>query len=99
MRYIRRNELVSRSIGGELFVVPTAGKLADLQQVFSMNASGVRMWDVLERPADAGDLAAALVEAFDVTPERARADAEAFLHTLVERGLVQEVGEHAVSGD
>lgn len=55
-------------------------------EMFALNESGRCIWYALGRGEAAAS--AALVEAFDVTPERARADVRALLDELVEAGLV-----------
>jgi Coenzyme PQQ synthesis protein D (PqqD) len=54
-----------------------------------LNESGSVLWDALEQPTSVGDLAARLAERYDLDPGRATTDAERFVASLAERGMVR----------
>lgn len=76
-------EVLSREIDGEAV-------LLDLRtgRYYGLNATGARMWALLKEGLDAAAAASTIVEEFDVDPSRAEADVEAFIASLVDRGLV-----------
>lgn len=62
-------------------------------EMFALNESGRCVWHALDQGLDAA--AAALVDAFDVPPERAHADVRALVAELVAAGLVSANGTGA----
>ncbi len=58
------------------------------KEYFSLNETGVLIWEQLEEKADLERIAAALAEAYAIEEAEARASARRFLSTLEERGLV-----------
>jgi hypothetical protein len=78
-------------VAGEVFLVPIRGHLAELNDLFVLNAVGSWVWERLdgEHPTDV--LVAEMVSEFDVTDEQARADVDGFLVELREAGLVDEM--------
>lgn len=77
-------EVLSREIDGEAV-------LLDLRsgRYFGLNATGARMWALLKDGMEIDAAAAAIVEEFDVDLDRAHADVQAFVDSLVERGLAK----------
>jgi len=77
-------EVLSRDIDGEAV-------LLDLRsgRYFGLNATGARMWALLKDGLELEAAAAGIVDEFDVDVERARADVQAFVDSLVERGLAK----------
>jgi hypothetical protein len=84
-------DVVQRNIGGEVFLVPVRGHLADLQDLFVLNEVGSWLWERFVSGAIAEDLTQAVVAEFEVTEEQARADVRIFLAHLLEAGLIEEV--------
>jgi len=58
-----------------------------------LNAAAACVWDALEAPADAGQVAGRLAQRFGLATDRAAADAKAALEGFVERGLVMRTTE------
>jgi hypothetical protein len=71
-------------IGEEAVVMNLAGA-----RVLGRNRTGALVWSLLEERNEQG-LAEAVAERFAVDTESARADVQAFLDLLRERGLVVE---------
>ena len=79
----RRSErFVSRSIGGETFVVPVRAGVADLEAIFTMNEIGTAIWTRIDGQKSVDELARALAAEFDVTEAEAAADVAAFVEML-----------------
>ena len=57
-----------------------------------LNRSGGVLWDALEQPTGLAALAERLQAEFGVDAERARADVNAFIRQLDERGLIERRG-------
>lgn len=83
---LRAAELTSVQSGDELVAL-------DLRRsrYLSTNASGRRLWSLLERGATADELAATLRDAYGLTAEDASRDASAYLAELDAAGLLETV--------
>jgi hypothetical protein len=84
--------VVMREITGQTFLVPIRGTLAELQDLFVVNEVGQWVWGQLDGSRGADDLVADACLEFDVTPETARADIEAFLQDVLDAGLAEDTG-------
>jgi len=84
MKPLRSRDVASRRIGGKVFIVaPGEGRLTMLSEVAG------RIWDLSDGTRTAAEIAAELTREFEVAPETAAADTEAFLGVLAQKGLVQ----------
>lgn len=59
-------------------------------QILSLNETGAFLWNILKEGAEPDELAAPLVEEYEVDEATARKDVEIFLSRLREKGLVEE---------
>lgn len=75
--------LVSDRFGEETVVLDP-----EQDRYVRLNRSGTLLWDALDQPASCGELARRLAQATGVSPERARADAAAFLRLVAGKGLL-----------
>jgi Coenzyme PQQ synthesis protein D (PqqD) len=85
----KRGEIVSREIAGETILVPIKGKLADMQQIFSLNSVAAYVWDHLDGQKDSEKLLAELMDHFDVGREEAERDIHEFVEELLKAGLIE----------
>ena len=71
----------------------TGAALLDLRTstYFSLNSVGSVLWDALQTPSSADSLATLVADHFEITPEKCRADVEAYLNELHSRQLVTRV--------
>jgi len=83
-------DIISRRIAGELFLVPVRGKLADMQQIFTLNPVAEFIWKELETRKSLNDIRSRIVEEFTVTEEEAQADLQDFIAELLNAGLIKE---------
>ncbi len=86
MKYRLRDEAAYREVGETVFVVTADRALHKMA-----NPTALAIFRTLESgPASVDELASTLTRRFDVDNATARADAQAFITTLVERKLVAE---------
>jgi len=78
-----------RDIAGQTFLVPIRGSLAELQDLFVVNEVGQWVWKRLDGEHSVDDLASEACREFDVTPDAAHADVEAFLGEVLAAGLAE----------
>jgi hypothetical protein len=72
-----------RVIEGEAVILSMDSKV-----LRGLNAVGSRIWELIDGRRDVEQIVDVVVGEFSVAPERARADVEAFLRVLADRGLV-----------
>ncbi|MBP7009871.1 MAG: PqqD family protein [Kiritimatiellae bacterium] len=89
MKYRQAPHVVARRLGQELLLVPVKGNLADMRQVFTLNATGEAIWQSLALPVTLDQVVERLCAAFHVPESTARLDAAECLADLSARGLVE----------
>lgn len=87
--FIRNQDIVSRRIAGELFLVPVKGKLADMERIFTLTTVAEYIWDRLDGQRSLDDIRNDVVARFDVKEEQADSDIREFIAELVEAGLIR----------
>ena len=88
--YVRKDEIVSRNIAGETILVPIQGKLADMQNIFTLNKIGAFIWERLDGKNPLSDILDSLIDHFDVSGQEAENDILEFIGQVVETGLAVE---------
>ncbi|HPS11524.1 MAG TPA: PqqD family protein [Paludibacteraceae bacterium] len=73
---------VTRTVGDELVIVPLSGNVAQMNRLFTLNETGKFIWDNSEKCTDIKSLVVLLTENFDVQPDAALTDVEAFLEKM-----------------
>ena len=72
-----------------MVLVPINENTADMECIFSLNESGVRVWELIDGARRVEDLCGTLVKEFDVNSEKARADILGLLGRLEKIGAIQ----------
>jgi hypothetical protein len=91
-RVFRRGEqIVCRKVAGETLLVPVRGKLANMQQIFSLDPVAEYIWQELDGEKDLEDIQRGLLDTFDVKKEQAERDILEFIDELMEAGLIVTV--------
>jgi hypothetical protein len=85
-RVRRPDEVLVRPLGRESVLLNL-----DTESYFGLDEVGTRMLDALTSSAAIEEAFVALLEEFDVAPEKLRADLEAFVVRLEGAGLIQVV--------
>jgi hypothetical protein len=75
---------VSADLNGEAVILNLQSGI-----YFGLNPVGKRIWELLQTPIAVGEIYQALLEEYDVEPERCQTDLLALLQDLVNRGLVE----------
>lgn len=81
--------LVMRVVAGEAVVIGV-GAQAQLGAMIRLNRTGQAVWDGLARGLSDDEIAAQLVEAFDIDAAQARADVAAFVRQATAEGLLAQ---------
>jgi hypothetical protein len=88
--FIRNRDVVSRKIAGELFLVPVKGKMADMENIFTLTAVAEYIWDRLDGQKSLNEILNNVVDRFDVEHEQAESDIREFIMELIGAGLITE---------
>jgi hypothetical protein len=88
--FIRNSDVISRKIAGELFLVPVKGKMADMDNIFTLTAVAEYIWDRLDGRKSLNEILNDVVDRFDVEHEQAESDIREFIMELMESGLITE---------
>ena len=83
-RYQKNPDMVSRLIGDEFILVPIRRNVADLESVFTLGGTGVRVWELIDGQLTGHELCDRIAEEFEVEPEQVEADVLEFLRELQE---------------
>jgi hypothetical protein len=83
MKYAQNKEVAWRMVDGEAVLVHPG-----LSEVKVLNEVGSRIWEICEDGSSLEEIVGVICDEFDAATEEARADAEAFLREMVEKGLV-----------
>jgi hypothetical protein len=85
-RFRATDRMAAKEVGGELV-------LLDLEEgsFFVARGIGPRVWDLVAGGASVEEVVGAVADRYGKAPEEVRADVEAFVSELVERGFLVEV--------
>lgn len=86
--FTTRDQVVSREIAGEMFLVPIRGAIADMQRIFALNPVGAHIWRQMDGTRTLGEIRDGIAARFDVTDGTAAADLAGFVGKLLDAGLI-----------
>jgi len=87
--YKKNQDIVTRKITGELFIVPVRGKLADMQRIFTLNPVAEYIWNSLDGETSIEDIRKGVLSAYEVQEEQADADIRDFIAELLDADLIR----------
>ena len=83
-----KEDFVLRKVCGVNVVLPSGLKVKDFGGALNLNDTAALIFEQLQAGKTAEEAAAALVAAYDVTPEKALADVQKTIDLLREAGVV-----------
>lgn len=83
-------QFVQREIGGKTVAISVSTAPGSYQGMVSLNATGKLIWDMISEGLGREEIYSALEKQFEISPEMAKRDADAFIDKLVEAGVVGE---------
>jgi uncharacterized lipoprotein YajG len=90
MPYKQSPSIVTRNIAGETLLVPVTGDMADMRVLYTLNETGLTVWNAVKDCATEEEIAEAVLRDFNVDESTARADIGELLQELLKRKLIQE---------
>ena len=79
---IIKKELIKRDIAGDTILVPVGKTVYDSNGLFVLNELGTFIWEILPQAQSEADIVDAVLEAYEVSAEEAKADVIEFLDKL-----------------
>ncbi len=80
----KKSHFATRLVGEELILVPLTDRIADMNELFTLNEVGSFIWDNIDGKNNEEDIANAIVDNFEVDIDIARKDVAAFIQKLSE---------------
>ena len=84
----RKDDLLLENVGGQDLLIPLGSRVLDLNGMVVLNSTGSYIWELLAEERSLEELVAAVVEEFEVGPDRAGVDVRAFIDDLAQRGWI-----------
>lgn len=82
------SNFVLRSIADNWIALPVGEAVVDFRGMLTLNESGVILWRKLEGGATREELIDTLLAEYDVTPDVAEGDVDAFIKRLTDAGCI-----------
>lgn len=77
-----KSRFVTRVVGNELLLVPLTGSIAQMNEMFTLNATARFIWEQTSEQTTLNDLVIGLTEHFDIDETSAASDVIAFVEKL-----------------
>ena len=84
-----KQEFVLRDIAGENILIPVTAIDNKFDGIISLNETGVSIWKALEAGKNEDQIVASLLEEYEVSEEKARADMQGILNQLRVLGILE----------
>lgn len=89
--YRRDESIVSRRIEDEVILVPIRQDVADLESIYTLNEVGAYIWEQMDGLRTIADIAALIVDEFEVSEHEAKRDLTEFTQQLSAIGAIIRV--------
>ena len=89
--FVKENKFVTRKIAGETIIVPVRAHVGELDSVYTLNELGTLIWDLLQDGKKKREIAQAICETYEVSPDQAEVDVREFVESLAEEGLAPKM--------
>lgn len=89
-RLIKEPNMVFRKIADEVILVPIRQNVGDLENIYTLNEVGARVWELLDGQRKVKEVKEILVDEFEVSPQEAEKDLMEYLQQLEKIEAVTE---------
>lgn len=91
MIFARSNDVVSREIDGSLIIVPLTAGVGDMEDdLFSMNETGTRIWNMLDGTKTIKEVMVTLAGEYEAGPDEIEQDVVGIVGELLKRRMLVE---------
>jgi hypothetical protein len=94
MVYAKNPNVVTRKVAGEMVLVPISQGVNDLNEIYTMDKVGARIWELLDGMVTVEHIRNTITTQYKVTPAQAEADILEFLAELEKVSAV-----YAITGE
>jgi Coenzyme PQQ synthesis protein D (PqqD) len=91
----KKGDFVTRSIAGEVVVVPVRGQVGDLDAIYNFNETGAFIWEQIDGRKSVTEVVEALRGEFEVAVEQAEKETSEFIAALEAAGMIEPSGPKA----
>jgi len=84
-------DVISRMIAGEMILVPIRRSAAELGSIYTLNATGARIWSLMNGENTLGKIRNIVVDEYEIDPAQAWSDLVRLSDSLLLAGAVREV--------
>src|SRR5215469_14927640 len=91
----KKGEFVTRSIAGEMVVVPVRGQVGDLNAIYNLNEVGAFIWERIDGRNSVTQVVEAVHGEFEVALEQAEKETSEFMAALEAAGMIEPSGPKA----
>jgi hypothetical protein len=84
----RSDSLVTRDLAGEKVIIPVRGKVGDLGSIYTLNAIGSDVWNLLDGSRPVQEIVTRLQLEYEVDPATLSADIQRLLSEMQQEGLI-----------
>lgn len=88
MEYVQVEKWLSSNMGVEMVMMSI-----DTGNYLSISRVGVRIYELLKKPATLDAICERLLEEYKVEPEVCRAEVESFIQQMIEHGAIRQVSQ------
>jgi hypothetical protein len=74
-------------------IVPVRSRTADIDSIYNLNEVGAFIWERIDGLSSAARIAEAVLDEFDIEPQRAALETEQFITRLEAAGIIERTGE------
>ena len=98
--FIPKDSLVSRQIAGEIIIVPIKKRADDVDNIYSINDTGARIWELMDGTRSLDQIIRIIIEEYEVDGSKAVQDAVDFVTKLLTIEALDEVhsDQHDITG-
>jgi hypothetical protein len=90
-RYEKDPSIVYREIAGEAILVPIRRNVADMESIYTLDAVGAEIWDLINGERTLADILDVLLDEYDVEASVLSRDLGEFVEQLVSVGALRVV--------
>lgn len=88
MKYQAKSGYVSRTIAGEMILLPVGENILDFNGLIHFNETAMFIWEQIKTPKSIDELCKLLCTEFDISDEDIEGDVKEFLKTAEKQGLI-----------
>ncbi len=88
-KYCKNLDIIVREIEGEYLMIPIASGIGDMEdEMYSLNETGIAIWEKLAPDKTVEDIIDELCEEYDADKEEITADVMGIMEELIKRKIV-----------